>query len=83
MFLNLIANYQKLGLMTPEQVAFSPQSGYAGKASSQKENPMNILIVDDDPGLLNHLKTALDKKHYGVDTAKDGEAALDRIFDLS
>ena len=43
---------------------------------------MNILIVDDDPGLLAHLKTALDKKQYGVDTAEDGEAALDKIFDI-
>lgn len=44
---------------------------------------MNILIVDDDPGLLDQLKTALTRKQYGVDTAENGEQALDKIFDLS
>lgn len=43
---------------------------------------MNILIVDDDTGLLDQLKTALGKKHYGVDIADNGEQALDKIFDV-
>jgi len=43
---------------------------------------MNILIVDDDIGLLDQLKAALKRKHYGVETAKNGEQALDKIFDV-
>ena len=43
---------------------------------------MNILIVDDDTGLLDQLKAALKRKHYSVETAEDGEQALDRIFAL-
>nr|WP_320015341.1 response regulator transcription factor [uncultured Desulfobacter sp.] len=44
---------------------------------------MNILIVDDDTGLLSQLKTTLQRKHYGVDTAENGEQALDKVFDIS
>jgi DNA-binding response OmpR family regulator len=44
---------------------------------------MNILIVDDDTGLLDQLKTALKRKNYGVDIAENGEQALDKIFDVS
>ena len=43
---------------------------------------MNILVVDDDKGLLDQLETALKKKHYGVDIADNGELALDKIFDV-
>lgn len=42
---------------------------------------MNILIVDDDPELLDHLKAALERNHYWVETAEDGDTALDKIFD--
>lgn len=42
---------------------------------------MNILIVDDDPELLDHLKTALERKNYQVETAEDGDTALDKVFD--
>ncbi|WP_321495736.1 response regulator transcription factor [uncultured Desulfobacter sp.] len=44
---------------------------------------MNILIVDDDTGLLDQLQTALKRKNYGVDIAENGEQALDKIFDVS
>jgi DNA-binding response OmpR family regulator len=43
---------------------------------------MHILIVDDNTGLLDQLKTALTKKRYVVDVAEDGEQALDKIFDV-
>ena len=43
---------------------------------------MRILIVDDDTGLLDQLKTALTKKQYEVDIAENGEQALDKIFDM-
>ncbi len=42
---------------------------------------MRILIIEDDPELLEHLRSALCSQRYIVDTAEDGEAALDRIFD--
>lgn len=42
---------------------------------------MRILVVDDDLGLREQLKTSLARQRYDVDTAADGEKALDRIFD--
>ena len=42
---------------------------------------MRILIVEDDPQLLEHLRSSLCTQRYLVDTAVDGEVALDRIFD--
>ena len=41
---------------------------------------MNILIVDDDIELLDQLSTSLGKKRYRVETAVNGEQALDKIF---
>jgi DNA-binding response OmpR family regulator len=41
---------------------------------------MKILIVDDEPALLNQLQNALERNRYQVETALDGENALDRIF---
>lgn len=43
---------------------------------------MNILVVEDDKGLLDQLEATLKKKHYGVDIADNGELALDKIFDV-
>ncbi len=43
---------------------------------------MNILIVEDDRGLSDQLTTTLKRKQYRVDTAGDGETALDKIFDV-
>jgi DNA-binding response OmpR family regulator len=40
---------------------------------------MKILLVDDDHDLLEQLKQELIKAKYLIDTATDGEAALDRI----
>jgi DNA-binding response OmpR family regulator len=41
---------------------------------------MRILIVDDEPSLLDQLKGALEGRRYTVETAPDGEAALDKLF---
>lgn len=41
---------------------------------------MRILVVDDDPVLLEQVRIALSKEFYTVDTAKDGEDALEKIF---
>lgn len=44
---------------------------------------MRILLVDDDLNLLEQLSEILLSQKYEVDTAGDGEAALDKIFDAS
>ncbi|NIA19096.1 MAG: response regulator [Xanthomonadaceae bacterium] len=41
---------------------------------------MRILIVDDEPKLLEQLRKSLASDKYDVDTATDGEAALDKLF---
>ena len=40
---------------------------------------MRILIVDDEVALVKQLQTMLSAERYLVDTALDGEAALDRL----
>ena len=41
---------------------------------------MRILIIDDEPQLLDQIKGMLIRQQYAVDTADDGEKALERIF---
>jgi DNA-binding response OmpR family regulator len=41
---------------------------------------MNILIIDDEPDLLEKLKTLLINEHYTVTTATDGLAGLNTIW---
>jgi DNA-binding response OmpR family regulator len=43
---------------------------------------MNILIVDDDLELLDQLIISLERKRYRVETAVNGEQALDKIFSV-
>ena len=42
---------------------------------------MMILIVDDNCSLLEQLQQILTRQRYTVDTATDGEQALNKIFD--
>jgi DNA-binding response OmpR family regulator len=42
---------------------------------------MKILIVDDEQSLLDQLKRALEGQRYMVETAIDGEEALDKLFE--
>jgi len=42
---------------------------------------MKILVVDDEPDLLEQLRETLTIQKYDVDTADDGESALDKLFD--
>ena len=44
---------------------------------------MKILVVDDAPDLLDQLRRELTRQKYDVDTAADGETALDKLFDNS
>jgi len=39
-------------------------------------NPANILVVDDEPGMLRYLQTLLEADSYRVATASGGEEAL-------
>jgi DNA-binding response OmpR family regulator len=40
-----------------------------------------ILIVDDEPHIIRLLKLALERKQYQVDTALNGELALQKIHE--
>ena len=42
---------------------------------------MRILIVDDEQALVEQLQNALEHQRYIVETATDGEAAMDKLFD--
>src|SRR5580658_7957311 len=39
----------------------------------------NILLVDDEPGMLRYIKTLLEVDDYKVETASSGEEALERV----
>ncbi|WP_028582642.1 response regulator transcription factor [Desulfogranum japonicum] len=41
---------------------------------------MRILVVDDEPELVEQVRQALVKQQYTVDTALDGEEAMDRVY---
>ena len=41
----------------------------------------SILVVDDEPGMLRHLKTVLELDSYRVSTAASGDAAIQRLKD--
>src|SRR3954470_8443984 len=51
--------------------------------SNQRENEMsnaaNILLVDDEPGMLRYIKTLLEVDEHKVETASTGEEALERV----
>ena len=40
---------------------------------------VNILLVDDEPGMLRYIRTLLEVDDYTVETASTGEAALQRV----
>ena len=44
---------------------------------------MRILLVDDDSELRSQLEISLKHQRYEIETAADGEAALDRLFEGS
>src|SRR6201988_5326686 len=39
----------------------------------------NILLVDDEPGMLRYIRTLLEVDNYKVETASTGEEALERV----
>ena len=42
---------------------------------------MKLLIVDDEKDLLDQLRKTLTHQRYDVDTAADGDVALDKLFE--
>src|SRR6266852_3755250 len=42
-------------------------------------DPANILLVDDEPGMLRYIRTLLEVDEYKVETASTGEEALERV----
>jgi len=43
------------------------------------EAAANILLVDDEPGMLRYIRTLLEVDDYKVETATNGEEALERV----
>lgn len=43
---------------------------------------MRILVVDDEKTLLGQLERALEGQRYMVETALDGQEALDKVFEI-
>jgi CheY-like chemotaxis protein len=43
------------------------------------KNTANILLVDDEPGMLRYIRTLLEVDDYKVETATTGEEALERV----
>ena len=41
---------------------------------------MKILVVEDSPEMCAQVRQALFRERYDVDTAEDGEVALDKLF---
>jgi CheY-like chemotaxis protein len=39
----------------------------------------NILLVDDEPGMLRYIRTLLEVDDYKVETASTGEEAVERV----
>lgn len=44
---------------------------------------MRILIVDDESSLLEQLREILENQRYIIETAMDGEEALDKLFETA
>src|SRR5437667_8828044 len=40
---------------------------------------VNILLVDDEPGMLRYIRTLLEVDEYKVETASTGEEAVERL----
>src|SRR5260370_39431133 len=40
---------------------------------------VNILLVDDEPGMLRYIRTLLEGDDYSVQTASTGEGALQQV----
>jgi CheY-like chemotaxis protein len=60
----------------------SPCPGRAERMEPMNAIPAHILLVDDDPGITEHLSHILEKADFVVTVATDGEEALELIRSL-
>src|SRR5499433_1789183 len=49
------------------------------KRKGKMTETTNILLVDDEPGMLRYIRTLLEVDDYKVETASTGEEALERV----
>jgi signal transduction histidine kinase/DNA-binding response OmpR family regulator len=63
-------------IVIPDQAAQAPSAPRAEPAVPQPESGPLILVVDDDPGVLDFLGTALRREGFRVLFARSGEEAL-------
>jgi len=62
-------------------LAAPPVTIFSGDINKNtRENEVRILIVDDEPELVRKLQNILEKLGYTIDTAFDGEEAVERIY---
>jgi CheY-like chemotaxis protein len=47
--------------------------------STVRDEPLTVLIIDDDPPVVNGLREFLEGEGYGVAVAGDGRAALEQL----
>jgi CheY-like chemotaxis protein len=66
----------------PDEEMAEPEPAVAGPLSraSTQDRPPRVLVVDDDPVLLEALQDTLQSEHYEVLVAHDGEEALAMVF---
>jgi CheY-like chemotaxis protein len=60
----------------PEQVVFTSETTFIRKPAARIHSG-RVLVVDDDPMLLEVLKACLQRSHFEVQTANDGEEGLE------
>ncbi|MFP4168838.1 MAG: response regulator [Desulfonatronovibrionaceae bacterium] len=72
--------YVKLPLKTLQKEAKSREAaGQEGRAQIN-EKSRRILLVDDDPSTVLHIRRVLQKQGYTVEVAENGEEALKKLF---
>ena len=60
-------------------VPLKPVAAAAAPREEQMTESVNILLVDDEPGMLRYIRTLLEVDDYTVQTASTGEDALQQV----
>jgi two-component system, NtrC family, response regulator AtoC len=58
---------------------YSAHSTFHEPRKQEMKNTANILLVDDEPGMLRYIRTLLEVDDYKVETATTGEEAVERV----
>ncbi len=56
-----------------------PVTAAPAKGKNEMTEAVNILLVDDEPGMLRYIRTLLEVDDYSVQTASTGEEALQQV----